>query len=122
MDFLKPWDASSDIRHLQELRREMAPGHILEGIAVSPIAYRNDRDEVTFAMDDGSGRWAIVHFGLPKEREKDPRFPATWIFENWETVNEYMEAAHAAWTGAEKDPDGQFWLKEQQMLSTARKF
>ena len=122
MVFLEPWFAYTDERILDELRRELAPGHILEGVGLSPIAYRKDCDEVLFGLEDGSGRIAAVHLTFSSSRERDPNLPKTWIFEDCTTCLEYMQAAHASWAGEEKDPDGQFWLKEQQMLNAARRF
>lgn len=122
MEILEPWSATSDVHILDEFRREMAPGHVLEDIELSPVARRKDCDDVLFALDDGSGRFAVVHLTFSKSRERDSRFPRTWFFKDRETFFEYMEAAHAVWAGEREDPDGQLWLKEQRMLDAARKF
>ncbi len=120
MEVFGPWFATSDSRIVDEFHREMPAGHILEAVDLSAIAYRKDRDEVLYALNDGSGRLAAVHLTYCKTREKDPKFPRTWIFENSERWLEYMHAAHAAW--AEEDPDGKLWLNEQRLWDAAKKF
>ena len=122
MEFLAPWFANSDPGAVNELRREMAVGHVLEEIELSAIACRKDCDEVLYAFEDGSERFAIVHLTFRKSKEIDPRLPRTWIFRSRETLLEYFDAAHAAWTGREKDPEGHAWLKEQQLLNEAQRF
>ena len=120
MEFLEPWFANSDPRIVAELHREMPRGHVIEAVEISAVASRKDCDEVLYALNDGSDRFAIVHLTLSKSRETDPRFPETWIFRNHEILLEYMQAAHAAWAGHEEDPDGQFWLKEQRLRARAK--
>jgi hypothetical protein len=62
----------------QQLRREIAPRHILAGKDVRLIARRTDTDDVLFALRDG--RVAEVHLTWKGSREPDPRWPATAIY------------------------------------------
>src|ERR1700734_3810275 len=118
MEILEPWSANSDSRLIDEFRREMAPGHVLEAVELSPVAYKKGCDEALYALDDGSGRFAVVHLTFSKAREKDPKLPLTWIFESPEQWLNYMRAAHAAW--AEEDPDGELCLREWLLREAAR--
>ena len=78
MDYLDPWFAVNDPRLVDELRRQLPPGHILAGLVVAACARRQDRDDVLFEVLDGSGRLARVH--LTHQRESDPRWPLTTLF------------------------------------------
>jgi len=120
MEFLEPWFANSDSRLVDELRRKMAPGHVLENLDLNSIANRRDCDEFLYATNDGSGRLAAVHLTWSKKRGRFRIFPRTRIFylKLW---LEYMEAAHAEWVGVENDPDGQLWLKQQRLWDSAQK-
>jgi len=64
----------------QELARETSVRHVLYKKKVSLIARRHDQDEVLFQLDDG--RVAQVH--LKWNREPDPDYPWTEIFETFE--------------------------------------
>ena len=118
MEFLEPWFENSDSKLVDELHREMAPGHVLESQNLSIVANRRDCDEFLYAINDGSGRFAAVHLTWRKNRERLQRLPRTRIFtpQLW---LEYMEAAHAEWV--EDDPDGQLWLKQQKLWDSAEK-
>ncbi len=78
MDFLEPWFAVDDRRLVDELLRELPPGHVLAGLSVAVRARRQDRDDVLFNVLDGSGRLARVH--LTYRAESDPRWPLTTLF------------------------------------------
>ena len=120
MEFLTPWHARTDSQIVDELHREMAPGHVLENVDLSAIAYRQDCDEVLYAFNDGSRRFAAVHLTFCKTRETNPMWPRTWIFESAEKWLEYMHVEHSAWK--EEDPDGQLWLKARELWDAAQKF
>ena len=100
----------------------MPAGHVLEGLQLSALAFRSDCDEALYALNHGQAGLAIVHLTQRKSKETDSRFPRTWIFENSEVLTEYMQAAHAAWVGQERDPEGQQWLQEQRLRDSARRF
>jgi hypothetical protein len=119
MEIFEPWFATSDSRFVDELRREIPAGHALEATELSPVAYRKDRDGVAYALNDGSGRLAVVHLTLCKNRETNPAYPRARIFDSLELWLEYMQATHAAWV--ENDADGQLWLKQQMLWDAAQK-
>ena len=82
-DFLEPWQAANDPSHgVAELSRELPAHHVLAGISVHAIGFRQDCDDVLFALEDGSGRLAVVH--LTFQIEHDPKWPATELFESME--------------------------------------
>jgi len=93
MEYLTPWYRTEDESLAAELRREVCPGHVLLGKSVTVLARRQDLDHVLFALNDGSQRVASVH--LTYQKESDPRWPATSLYESladWVTT---MKADHA---------------------------
>jgi hypothetical protein len=84
MIFVQPWepvDAGATRDGLaQELLREVAPGHPLYGIPVRAIARRNDCDDVLFALQDGSGRVAVVHLTWIRSIPDRPPWPGTSLY------------------------------------------
>jgi len=119
MEILEPWFATSNSRFVDELNREMPSGHALEAVDISAVAHRKDCDDVLYALNDGSGRVAVVHLTYCKTRETNPTVPKTRIFESLKSWLKYMQAAHAAWV--EGDLDGQLWMKEQKLWEAAPK-
>jgi hypothetical protein len=55
-------------------------GHPLHGLAARGLARRCDRDDVLFAIDDESGRVAVVH--LVWQGRQRPPYPSATFFEN----------------------------------------
>ena len=92
IEFLEPWFTTGNPEFVGELRRELPPGHVLFGVSVSAVARRYDRDEVLFALDDGSGRVAAVH--LTYAREAQPTWPSTRLFDSLEAWTESMKLEH----------------------------
>lgn len=79
MEWLIPWHSStSPANGVDELLREVPRGHVLWGIGVRSLAYRQDCDDVLFALEDGSFRVAVVHLSF--QAEKNLRWPETEIF------------------------------------------
>lgn len=117
MQILEPWFATTGLQLVEELRRELSPGHVLEGIEVSAIGQRKDRDDVLYALQDGSNRLAVVHLTYSKSRETRSSYPITRVFANLELWLEYMSACHAAWV--EEDPDGRLSLREIELWDKA---
>ena len=78
IEFAGPWFADDNPALVDELRRELASGHVLFGAPVSAVARRRDGDDVLYALEDGSGRVAVVH--LTWSAEADPAWPATELF------------------------------------------
>jgi len=81
VEWLIPWhsvvdDPAQVARMALQLSRELAPGHPLYGLPVRTLARRQDCDVVLFAIEDGSGRVAVVHLAWtrsPPERPPCPR-------------------------------------------------
>ena len=96
MEFLVPWHAESKDLFVEELKREMAPGHVLSGVPVSALACRQDCDDVLFGLDDGSNRVAVVH--LTWVKESNPAWPATELFSSLEEWSEAMRSDHLDFT------------------------
>lgn len=76
-----------------ELRRELADGHPLFGLPVRAVSRRQDCDDVLFAIEDGSGRVAVVHLTWTRRPPDRPPWPVT-----------NMYPSHEAWTIAEMQP------------------
>jgi hypothetical protein len=94
MDFLEPWHATNSQTSVDELKREVAPGHLLYGIPLSTIARRQDQDEVLFQLHDGTGRVAEVHLSWKRAQESDPRWPAVRLFSSFEAWAVSMKSDH----------------------------
>jgi hypothetical protein len=95
MNYLEPWHALAEeecIALRAELTRELPPGHALEGIQVKCLARRQDRDDVLFELQDGSGRFASVH--LTWQAEREPPWPSTVIYEGVAVWLAAMKAHH----------------------------
>ncbi len=88
IEFVEPWFADGNPALVDELRRELAPGHVLFGMSVWAVARRRDCDDVLYALEDGSGRVAVVH--LTWSPEADPAWPVTELFDELESWAETM--------------------------------
>ena len=104
MEFVKPWYAESSLEFVDELRRETAPGHVLHDIPVSLLARRRDRDEVLFALNDGSQRVAKVHLTWARQRERLP-WPHTTVF-----------ADIVAWVGSMRADQAEYGNEEAEFI------
>lgn len=104
MIWLTPWEAVEDGAETQgiragfedELRREVGPGHVLQGLNARLIGRRYDRDTALFLLDDG--RIARVHLTWRQDTENDPRWPDTTIYvgaQDWQERG--LAADHAEW-------------------------
>jgi hypothetical protein len=98
VDWLLPWHSIADglrqaNRIEQELRRELSIGHPLYGLPVRAVGYRQDRDDVLFAIEDATGRVAVVH--LTYHGPEQPPWPCTVLYSSFETwVVEGMQVDH----------------------------
>ena len=100
MDWLVPWYSVTDnarqvaaMEH--ELCRELAVGHPLYGLPVRTVGRRQDCDDVLFAIDDGTGRFAVVHLTWLHNPPDRPPWPCTAVylsFDEW--VAECMHRDH----------------------------
>jgi hypothetical protein len=69
----------------QELGRELSAGHPLFGLPVRTIGQRQDCDDVLFAVEDGTGRVAVVHLTWTYSPPEQPPWPATFVYPNFKT-------------------------------------
>ena len=97
IDWLKPWcevegDAVAESLRA-ELLREVPPGHVLRGAtAVKALGYREDQDDVAFALPDG--RVAVVHLTWARRQATPPDDPTTDLFDSVEAFKQLMEEHH----------------------------
>lgn len=80
-------------RLLDELQRELPPGHAWSGVPIETFADRDGAsDDVLFRCLDNPARFAIVH--LTWRAESDPRWPHI-VFEG--TFEEFIEYDRQHW-------------------------
>ena len=99
-EWLIPWHpvGSEDERRglLDELQRELPPGHALAGIRVTPIGRRQDCDDVLFSLEDG--RVAVVHLTWSRKTEPAAEYPWTVVFDSLDRfVEDAMKPQHHEW-------------------------
>ena len=100
MKWLVPWHSIADAPDqltamARELRRELSPGHPLYGLSVRTLGRRQDCDDVLFAIEDGTGRVAVVHLTWTHSPPERSPWPSTVVypsFEGW--VTEGMRSDH----------------------------
>lgn len=93
MELLSPWYADRNDALAIELKREVPAGHVLRDVCVNAVARRQDKDDVLFALQDGTGRVAVVH--LTWQVETDPAWPTVSMFQTIASWLETMERDHA---------------------------
>ena len=98
MKWLAPWHSVSDdpiqVAGMErELQRELSSGHPLFGMPVKTLARRQDCDDVLFAIQDGSGRVAVVHLTWTQSPPERSPWPVTTLFPNLGTWT--VEAMHS---------------------------
>jgi hypothetical protein len=73
IEFLEPWcdfiPGQGDA-FLQELRRELSPGHLLEGLELAPLSHSGAADDALFGAEDG--RVFQVHLTFSHRTEQPP--------------------------------------------------
>lgn len=79
-----PWQHAADdptqVAGMErELQREVAAGHPLFGLPVRTLARRRDCDDVLFAVEDGTGRVAVVHLTWTPRPPERPPWPHTVV-------------------------------------------
>jgi hypothetical protein len=77
----------------RELAREVKRGDVLDGLAASAIARREERDDVLFEL--AGGRWAMVHL-VWQAPSPGLGYPKATLFDTWESVLAQMAADAAA--------------------------
>jgi hypothetical protein len=97
LSWVEPWervDPDTAARLEAELQRELPPGHVLQDKTVSAVARRIDKDDVAYALSDGT--WAIVH--LTHQRENDVQWPNTSLLSSTE-LGDRINRDHAEYAG-----------------------
>jgi len=85
VEWLEPWYPVAAGEGLDgELQREVGPGHALHGVATRTLGRRGDQDDVLFALEDGTGRVAVVHLTWTSSPPEEPPWPSTRLFESIE--------------------------------------
>ena len=89
MEWLVPWHSVADdpaqvAGMARELVRELSAGHSLYGLPVRTVARRQDCDDVLFAVEDGTGRVAVVHLTWTYSPPEQPPWPATYMYPSFE--------------------------------------
>jgi hypothetical protein len=84
--WLAPWQPvkSAGDNLVKELRQELSEYHILHGVRVVAVARRVDRDDVLFTTADPAKPLAVVHLTFTGDREREPQWPWTTIYNNWQ--------------------------------------
>jgi hypothetical protein len=89
VEWLVPWysiaaDPAQVAGMERELRGELSTGHPLYGLPVRTLARRQDCDDVLFAIEDGSGRVAVVHLTWTHSPPERPPWPGTVVYPSFE--------------------------------------
>jgi hypothetical protein len=100
VEWLVPWysvaDDTAQISGMElELASELSAGHPLFGLPVRTLARRYDCDDVLFAVEDGTGRVALVHLTWTQCPPERPPWPYTIIFpdlEAWAVLSMQADA------------------------------
>jgi hypothetical protein len=100
VEWLVPWHSVAEnpvqVAGMElELARELPSGHPLHGLPVRTLARRQDCDDVLFAIDDGTGRVAVVHLTWTQSPPEKVPWPLTVLYSNFEAWRvEGMQADH----------------------------
>jgi hypothetical protein len=89
VEWLVPWhpvgnDSAQVAGMERELNRELSAGHPLFALPVKTLARRQDCDDVLFALQDGTGRVAVVHLTWTQSPPEGPPWPRTTLFPSFE--------------------------------------
>ncbi len=89
VEWLVPWhpvaDNPADVASMElQLGRELAANHPLFGLPVRTLARRQDCDDVLFAIEDGTGRVAVVHLTWTGSPPECPPYPWTVVYSSFE--------------------------------------
>jgi hypothetical protein len=100
IEFLEPWcdfvPGQGDA-FLDELRRELSPGHALEELKLIPLGHSSAADDALFGTEDG--RVFQVHLTL-SHRAEEPPLPRCLAYSSAdEWVKEVMQPANRDYLG-----------------------
>ena len=82
IQFLAPWCQflpGQDEVFLEELKRELSPGHLLESLELVPLGHSSAADDAIFEAEDG--RLFQVHLTFSRHAEQKP-LPRTRVYPN----------------------------------------
>jgi len=112
MELRVPWYSIADepaqvAAMSQELRRELSVGHPLYGLPVRATGRRQDSDDVLYAIEDGSGRFAVVHLTWWQSLPERPPWPWTVIYDSFDAwLAEGMQSDHDLFLGRGNENPG----------------
>ena len=100
IQFLDPWcefiPGQGDA-FLQELKRELSPGHLLYGLKLYPLGHSGAADDALFEAEDG--RVFQVHLTFSRPTDQSP-LPRTCVYANAdEWVQQVMLPANEEYLG-----------------------
>ena len=86
--FVEPWHSIDDEYEREtletQLKTELAEHHQLYGVDSRAVGRRYDKDDVLYALADGS--WAIVHLTGSEDAVPHPGYPRTQILKDAKDV------------------------------------
>jgi len=86
IEFLEPWSdfvCSQADAFLRELKSELAPGHPLYGLELSPLGHSDAADDALFEAEDGRIYQVHLTFSPCAEKTPLPRFEAYASLAEW---------------------------------------
>ena len=102
IEWLNPWkpieDADLARVYEEELAREVATGHPLAALPLVAVGQHGGTDDFVFRVNDGSGRFALVHLTWTGQRETPP-WPNSMLFDSeahW--IEQGMKLDHEEYT------------------------
>lgn len=102
IEWLIPWKPIEDTELArvfeEELAREVAPDHPLYSMPFVAIGQHGGTDDFLFRVNDGSGRFALVHLTWSSQPETAP-WPQSMLFDSeidW--VEQGMKLDHEEYT------------------------
>jgi hypothetical protein len=99
LEWHAPWhsvDADTAAKLQAELQRELPAQHPVFGLPATALARRQDCDDVLFAIEDGTGRVAVVHLTWTRSMPERLPCPRTRVFPSlatWESEGMLADAA-----------------------------
>lgn len=91
INWLVPWKrvyGEEAVSLENELRKELHAAHILFGKSCRALGRRIDTDDVLFLVNNSDDRLAVVHLIWQCQKEANPHWPHTEIYES---VLEWLE-------------------------------
>lgn len=102
---LPPWQIADGPKDglVDELRREVGPGHALYGKVVRVLALSGDGDDVLFAVDSPTISYAVVHLTWRGSQEPSPTWPHVELYPTLEAWRiQRMDPDHAEYVATDE--------------------